>query len=66
MSEEQMPAGCPRCNPDEILPILDRRAIKVEEVPRPRHAWRDVICCEECGRCWLLMPRVSDSEKPVA
>jgi hypothetical protein len=67
MSDEtEMPTGCPGCNPEEIAPILESRAIKVEEVPRPRHAWGDVLCCDQCGRCWLLMPRPSDSEKPVA
>lgn len=61
-----MPPGCPGCNPDEILPLLDRRGIKVEEVPRPGHSWSDVVCCDDCGRAWLLMPGVTDVKKPVA
>ena len=60
------PKGCLGCNPEEVGPVLERRGIKVEEVPRPRHAWGDVLCCDECGRAWMLMPRPSDPKTPVA
>lgn len=60
------PEGCPGCNPEEILPLLEARDIRVEEVPRPRHAWNDVVPCQRCGRAWLLMPREGQEGTPVA
>lgn len=63
---EETPEGCVGCNPDEVRPLLERHGIKVEEVPRPRHAWTDVVCCTKCGRAWLLLPRKSSSKTPVA
>jgi len=26
-------------------------------VPRPRHAWTDVIVCPHCERAWLVLER---------
>jgi hypothetical protein len=65
-SKEEVPAGCPGCNPDGVLPLLEARNIRVEEVPRPRHAWTDIIVCEACGRAWLMIPRRGDPGAPVA
>jgi len=65
-ADDTTPKGCLGCNPEGVGPVLERRGIKVEEVPRPRHAWGDVLCCNECGRAWMLMPRASDQKKPVA
>ena len=30
--------------------------IELTEIPRPRHAWPDVLVCPNCGRAFLLTP----------
>ena len=27
------------------------------EVPRPRHAWGDVLCCPHCDKAFLILKR---------
>lgn len=51
------PSGCLGCNPEPIKAALVAKGMDpawFEEVPRPRHAWSDVLPCGECGRCWLF------------
>jgi hypothetical protein len=55
----EMPAGCLGCNHDEVTKFLTDKKIDLErfaEVPEPRHAWNDINRCNQCGRCWLIMP----------
>ena len=33
-------------------------------VPRPRHAWSDVLCCPNCDRAFLVIP--PDAPEPEA
>lgn len=63
---DDAPEGCLGCNEEEIRPVLERHGINVQEVPRPRHAWSDVVPCPKCGRAWLLMPKAIDPKTPVA
>jgi DNA-directed RNA polymerase subunit RPC12/RpoP len=64
--EEDLPTGCPGCNPDSVLPLLEARGIHVEEIPPPTQMSSDVIVCDTCGRAWLMMPRPGDPGVPVA
>ena len=68
---EDAPDGCLACNEDEekrakLQAILDRRGVRVEKVPTPRHAWGDLVVCRKCGQAWVLMSRDEDPNKPVA
>jgi hypothetical protein len=60
------PEGCLGCNPDEVQPLLDEHGITVESIPTPQNPSTDILVCKKCGQAWLLMPRVSDTKKPVA
>jgi hypothetical protein len=51
------PSGCLGCNTEPVKNFLEEHGIdpnKFTEVPRPRHDWSDINCCNECGRAWLL------------
>lgn len=36
----------------------------LSEVPRPRHAWPDILCCPHggCGRAFLVVPQPKNNE----
>ena len=58
------PQGCLACNleeQDKIRALLDKHGVRVEKVPTPSHAWRDVVVCPNCGQAWLMMPREESS-----
>lgn len=50
--------GCLGCNEESVRTFLEALGIDVSrfaEVP-PHHDMDDAICCEECGRAWLVKP----------
>ena len=53
-----VPAGCLECNPEAVSEWLTSKGIDTSQftlVPEPRHKWNDVIRCEECGACHLVV-----------
>lgn len=53
------PAGCLGCNHDAVAAWLTERGADLSrfvECPPTRHAWPDVIRCNECGRFYLIKP----------
>lgn len=55
----EVPKGCLGCNPEAVRSMLEGMNIDtslISEVPRPRHNWGDVVCCDECGRAWMIRP----------
>lgn len=54
------PDGCLGCNPKPVTRMLRAHGLdpaSFVEMPRPRHAWKDIVPCLRCGRYWLVMPR---------
>jgi hypothetical protein len=61
-SPKGTPSGCLACNECEeecarLQALLDEHGVRVERVPTPLLAGRDVVFCRRCGQAWLLMPR---------
>lgn len=57
--------GCLSCNAQQVSGFLASRDVDPADfqvVPRPRHAWTDVIECEACGVCWMFLPAPSAGE----
>lgn len=36
--------------------------VRLVRVPRPRHAWRDVLVCPHCGDAFFRLPSPSGDE----
>lgn len=57
VTTEKVPSGCLGCNTQPITDYFVSQGYDVSafsEVPRPRHDWGDVVCCDDCGRAWLI------------
>lgn len=64
---EQDPTGCLGCNTEKVKAFLLSKGVSLNrfhEVPRPRHKWGDVVCCDECGRAWLIAPEKQIAVEP--
>ena len=60
MSVQTETHGCLACNKEEVEAMLLANGAdltRFTQVPRPRHAWGDVLCCSECGAAWLIAPK---------
>jgi hypothetical protein len=57
----EAPHGCLGCNLEKMEAFFKAQGLPTDrftEVPRPRHAWGDIICCPDCGRAWLVTPAI--------
>lgn len=57
MTTANVPNGCLGCNQEPIKAYFIGEGYDLAafaEVPRPRHNWGDVVCCDDCGRAWLI------------
>lgn len=63
MTDQDFPDGCLGCNREPVIAAMkeiggltDAQIARIVEVPKPRHAWSDVMVCPACGRAWLIKP----------
>jgi Lar family restriction alleviation protein len=50
------PTGCLNCNRDAVTAYFAQLKIdpaRFQLIPRPRHAWSDIVPCDQCGACWI-------------
>lgn len=65
---DETPHGCLGCNKDAVEAFFKAQGLPLDvfkEVPRPRHKWNDVICCPECGKAWLKVPKPEGERIPL-
>ncbi len=53
------PTGCLSCNEAPVREFMVAKGVDLTRftpVPPARHAWSDIVRCQECGQDWLVMP----------
>ena len=60
------PEGCLSCNRDAIVDwfhrigVTDEQIARIHPIPTPRHAWSDVIVCDQCGQAHLFIKETNN------
>ncbi len=59
------PSGCLSCNEGPVRDFLRASGADLSRfvaVPPARHAWGDIVRCQECGQDWLIAPAALRAE----